>query len=91
MPTSRSPVALAQAVAAHDPTTAEEWVDTSIGVVGTAWHTEQNTELILSRALLAMTRLAVAAAKLIGDGKTPGFPNGCDVSDVLASIPDRSS
>lgn len=48
-------VALAQAVLAHDPTTPEQWVSTSIGVIGSAWPTEMSTELILSRALLAMT------------------------------------
>ena len=80
-------VALAQSVAAHDPTTPEEWWNATVAI-GNAWSNEPSTELILSRGLLAMTRLAVAAAKLIADNRTAEVPADADVQGVLASIPE---
>jgi Family of unknown function (DUF6221) len=84
-------ITLAQAVVADNPTTPEEWISTSIGVIGSAWSTEQSTELILSRALLAMTRLAVAEADHLARARLGSAPSPGEVSAVLASIPSEPS
>jgi hypothetical protein len=79
-------VALAQATLFDDPATPEEWVSTSIGVAGGAWSNEMSTETVLSRALLAMTRLAIAEAKIIASGQLDHAPKDSEVSGVLGAI-----
>lgn len=58
----------------------------SIGVIGTAWSSEMSTEIILSRALLAMTRLAVAEAERIAGDEAGLTPSVEEVSATLASM-----
>jgi hypothetical protein len=82
-------VALAQAVLVEDPATPEQWVSTSIGIIGLAWSNEMSTELILSRALLAMTRLAIAEANVIARDQADESTAHATTASVLAAMAER--
>jgi Family of unknown function (DUF6221) len=84
-------IALAQAVLIDDPATAEQWTSTSIGVIGTAWSNEMDTVVILSRALLAMTRLSIAQATLTARHKAGATPSERQVSAALAAMAERET
>jgi hypothetical protein len=82
-------VALAQAVLVEDPATPEQWVSTSIGIIGLAWSNEMSTELILSRALLAMTHLAIAEANVIARDQAGESTAHATTASVLAAMAER--